>query len=258
MREGFGTLLNIQDLDIKMIRLMNVKRERQVELKKVHSLKQEMQKQVERKQEEIAKIKTDIRHGETRIKEIQEKVSKLESQQASVKKMDEFNALTQELTAAGRERTATEHNLSDMADKLVAEQDVLAALQKTLQSTEENSILLEKEIQASIQKVNEEGRQLLADREKLKTEVSSEMFSIYERLLKNKKDRVLVSIENRTCSGCHIVLTPQQENLVRKQDRLVFCEHCSRILYWQERQVEEGAEGGATKRRRRRVAAVAT
>ena len=63
---------------------------------------------------------------------------------------------------------------------------------------------------------------------------------IYERLLRNKKDRVVVPIENRTCSGCHIVLTAQHENLVRKGENLVFCEHCSRIHYWQESEAFEG------------------
>ena len=80
------------------------------------------------------------------------------------------------------------------------------------------------------------------------------MFKIYERLLKNKKDRVVVPIEQRTCSGCHIVLTPQHENLVRKGDRLIFCEHCSRILFWQEAPPVEGEEA-APRRRRRRTAA---
>lgn len=251
MQEGFSTLLNIQDLDIKMIRLINVKKERQSELKKIHLLKEEVEDQVEKKKEEIAAIKLELRHGEMRIKEIQEKVAKFESQQAAVKKMDEFNALTQELTAAGRERVATEHHLSDLTDKLTAAQDLLVTLQNHLQSSIENGLALEKEIHASIAQINAEGSSLLAERERLKTGVPAEMFAIYERLLRNKKDRVLVSIENRTCSGCHIVLTPQQENLVRKQDRLVFCEHCSRILYWQEQAVV--GEEESPKRRRRRA-----
>ena len=80
------------------------------------------------------------------------------------------------------------------------------------------------------------------------------MFATYERLLRNKKDRVIVSIENRTCTGCHIALTAQHENLVRKGDKISFCEHCSRIHYWSEGK-EETTDGAAatTKRRRRRV-----
>ena len=76
---------------------------------------------------------------------------------------------------------------------------------------------------------------------------------IYERLLRNKKDRVIVPIENRTCSGCHIALTAQHENIVRKGENIVFCEHCSRIHYWQEAEELEGTVV-STKRRRRRVA----
>ncbi|EPP37555.1 putative zinc ribbon domain protein, partial [Chlamydia psittaci 84-8471/1] len=55
------------------------------------------------------------------------------------------------------------------------------------------------------------------------------------------------------CSGCHIVLTPQHENLVRKKDRLIFCEHCSRILYWREADALAN-DSSAAKRRRRRAA----
>ena len=48
------------------------------------------------------------------------------------------------------------------------------------------------------------------------------------------------------------MLTAQHENLVRKGENLVFCEHCSRIHYWQESEALEGT-AVATKRRRRRV-----
>jgi uncharacterized protein len=257
MQESFHVILNIQELDINMIRLMRVKNERQKEFNKVQILKADIQKQVADKENQILEIKKEIRMGETQIKEIQDKVVKLEERQAAVKKMDEFNALTQEVTHAGRERNAVEQKLSDLTDKLATEEDLLISLKDNLKSTQENSEAIEKEIHESIEKINEEGRALFAQREALKQQVEPEIFKIYERLLKNKKDRVVVPIEQRTCSGCHIVLTPQHENLVRKGDRLVFCEHCSRILYWQEAPVVEG-EAPAPRRSRRRAVANAS
>ncbi|MCC5832058.1 MAG: zinc ribbon domain-containing protein [Chlamydiales bacterium] len=258
MDESFQTILSIQELDINIIRLMRVKKERQKELSKIHQLKSDIQKQVSDKEAEILDVKKEIRMGENQVKEIQEKIAKLESQQAAVKKMDEFNALTHEMTAAGRERSAIEHRLSDLMDKLAAEEDLLVTLKENLQSTEENSNIIEKEIRESIDKINEEGRSILEKREGMKGTVSPELFEIYERLLKNKRDRVVVPIEKRTCSGCHILLTPQHENLVRKGDRLIFCEHCSRILYWQEAEISEGEEDAAPRRRRRRATTAAT
>jgi predicted nucleic acid-binding Zn-ribbon protein len=255
MQESFHVILNIQELDINMIRLMRVKKDRQRELIKIQTLNTDIQRQVADKESQITEIKKEIRMGETQIREIQEKVAKLEAQQAAVKKMDEFNALTHEMTHTGRERTAVEQRLSDLMDKLAAEEDLLVTLRDNLKSTQENSEAIEKEIHESIEKINEEGKALLAQREDLKAQVEPEIFKIYERLLKNKKDRVVVPIEQRTCSGCHIVLTPQHENLVRKGDRLVFCEHCSRILFWQEAPAPAEGEAQAPRRRRRRVTA---
>lgn len=253
MQETFKNLLDIQELDIKMIRLLKVKKQRKNELDKLRDLKNDIENQTKEKSREILEIKKEIRMGEGRIQELQTKVVQLEERQSAVKKMDEFNALTQEMTAAGRERNAIEHKLSDLTDQLTAQEDLLTSLQNNLQSAEKSGVSLEKEINHSIQKINEEGTLLLRERAEKIHNIPADIFPIYDRLLKNKKDRVLVPIENRTCSGCHIVLTPQHENLVRKQTRLVFCEHCSRILYWQEATHVEGEEGAAPRRRRRKA-----
>src|SRR5438105_2782153 len=90
-------ILRIQDMDIKLIRLMRVKRERQHEQEKVHQLLESTQQQVTDKERHVLELKKEIRLGETQAKEIQERVTKLEAQQAQVKRMDEFNALTKEV-----------------------------------------------------------------------------------------------------------------------------------------------------------------
>lgn len=251
MQETFKNLLDIQELDIKMIRLLKVKKQRKNELDKLRDLKSDIENQAKEKAGEILEIKKEIRMGEGRIQELQAKVIQLEERQGAVKKMDEFNALTQEMTAAGRERNAIEHKLSDLTDQLATQEDLLASLQNNLQSAEKSGLSLEKEINQSIEKINEEGMLLLKERADRIQGIPGDIFAIYDRLLKNKKDRVLVPIENRTCSGCHIVLTPQHENLVRKQSRLVFCEHCSRMLYWQETTQAESEEGAPRRRRRK-------
>ncbi|WP_082198806.1 zinc ribbon domain regulatory protein CdsZ [Chlamydia suis] len=253
MHDALQSILAIQELDIKMIRLMRVKQEHQNELAKIQALKTDIRRKVEEKELEMEKLKEQIKGGEKRIQEISDQINKLENQQAAVKKMDEFNALTQEMTAANKERRTLEHQLSDLMDKQASGEDLLISLKESLSSTENSSSAIEEEIRENIRRINEEGRSLLSQRTQLKEATDPELFSIYERLLNNKKDRVVVPIENRVCSGCHIALTPQHENLVRKQDHLVFCEHCSRILYWQELQAPS-TEGTMIKRRRRRTA----
>ena len=251
MLKALKPILDIQELDIKMIRLMRLKKERQRELDNLNKIKTDLSRQTMLKETETTELKKNIRLVEGESKEIVENIKKLEARQSSIKKIEEFNALTHEMSAAEKEKHAKEQRLSDMYDRLNAEEDLLKSLKQTLEHTTENSKALETEINESIKQINAEGVVLKSERDAMVEKADPEVFRIYERLLRNKKDRVVVPIENRCCSGCHIMLTAQDENLVRKGERLVFCEHCSRIHYWQESQALEGTTVATTKRRRR-------
>jgi len=255
MYQALKVILDIQEFDMKMIRLMRLKKERMQELLHIDSLRHELMKQQVDKQEEISDLSRSIAAQEIKIHEIKEKIKKLEAKQSTVKKVDEFNALTHEMTSAEREKIATEHIASDMIDRRNLEEEILIKIKESLQQSEESSRSLETEIKDSIRMINKEGVELKASRDEMAKTAESDVLRIYERLLNNKKDRVVVPIENRNCSGCHIALTAQHENLVRKGERLIFCEHCSRIHYWQESEAIEGT-AAATKRRRRKTANV--
>lgn len=255
MYQALKVILDIQELDMKMIRLMRLKKERMNELLHIDSLRQELLQQQTDKESEIAELSRSIVAQEIKIQEIKEKIKKLEAKQSTVKKVDEFNALTHEMTAAEREKIATENIASDMIDKRNLEEEILEKIKQSLLQSEASSQALEEEIRSSIRMINQEGLEIKSARDSLSKGADPEILRIYEKLLNNKKDRVVVPIENRNCNGCHIALTAQHENLVRKGERIVFCEHCSRIHYWQESEEIEGT-AAATKRRRRRTANV--
>ena len=255
MQESFKVILEMQELDMKMIRLLKLKKEREKELSHIDSLRKDLKSQLKEKEVEIEDLNKTIFLQENKISETEEKIKKLEAKQISVKKVDEFNALTQEITSSEREKVATEQVTSDLIDKRNLEEEILQKIKESLKESEENSKNLQTEILDNIRMINSEGRDLKEQRILLAKEANPEILKIYEKLLHNKKDRVLVPIENRTCSGCHITLTAQHENLVRKGERLIFCEHCSRIHYWTESEALEGTPV-TTKKRRRRMAGV--
>lgn len=252
MLEALKEILEIQELDMKMIQLIQIKKQRKRELDAINSNKSALSRRVSDKENEIVEMKKTIRLSEGEHAEIQAKIKKLEGQQSNIRKVDEFNAITHEISAADRERVNKEQRLSDLYDKLAVEEDALKGIKQSLDSTTDNSKALEAEIHESIEHINEEGKALKQQRDELVPNVDKTVLMVYERLLGNKKNRVVVPLENRCCSGCHILLTAQHENLVRKGERLVFCEHCSRIHYWQESKVLEDS-AVATKQRRRRT-----
>lgn len=253
MHPSLKNILSIQEMDIKMIRLIRVKKQRLKELEQIASLRSELIAQLDAKKDEIATLNAECFEHEKKIEEHEEKLKRLDSQQSSIKKIDEFNALAKEITTLERAKNAIEHSLSNLVDQRAAEEEMFSKTKQSLKDSEESSKRLEIEILATIKEINEEGKALKEKRDELAKLADPEILKIYDRLLKNKKDRVVVPMENRGCSGCHISLTAQHENLVRKGEKLVFCEHCSRILFWTEDLVEDDAAASSKRRRRRAV-----
>jgi predicted nucleic acid-binding Zn-ribbon protein len=257
LQQVLKLILEIQEFDMQMIQLMRLKRERQRELDNMNGIKADLASKLNLKENEITELKTSIRMIEGELADVVAEMKKLEAKQNAVKKLEEFNALTHEMTAKEKERISKEQHLSEIMDKLANSEDHQKTLEQQLSTTKESSAVLETEIIDGISRINEEGIGLKQQRDKLAKNAPQDIFKIYERLLNNKRDRVIVPIENRCCSGCHIMLTPQDENLVRRGERLVFCEHCSRIHYWPETKAAEGEEEGAARPRRRRTTKVA-
>lgn len=255
MQPALKNILDIQEFDIKMIRLMRIKKQRENELAEIESLTEDLVDQKQQKEAEIESLGEKVNSLETRISEVDEKVKELEGKQSTIKKVDEFNALTQEMTAAEREKIALEQETSNLLDERSAEEEVLEKIKESLTATDENSKALKDEIFSAISMVNQEGKELKEKRDLIMEKADGHLLAVYQRLLRNKKDRVIVPVENRTCSGCHVGITIQQENLVRKGEAIVHCEHCSRILYWQDDVAEETKSATGTSRRRRRAAA---
>jgi predicted nucleic acid-binding Zn-ribbon protein len=253
LQEALKVMLDVQELDIQMIRLTRMKRERLAELDHVRSLRDDLRHQVVLKESEVIELKKQVKVVEGEVAEISSKAQKLETQQNAVRKVEEFNALTHEISLLEREKAAKEQRLSTSYDNLVAEEDFLKNLKASFEATKSNSDQMEKEIKAGIEAINQEGREIMVRRTQVVLDADKEILAVYEKLLQNKRDRVIVPIENRCCSGCHIVVTAQHENLVRKGEKLIFCEHCSRVHYWHERLVpkEEVKEGVPAKRRKR-------
>ena len=101
------------------------------ELAHIDSLRQELHSSRLKKQKEIAELKPHDAQ-ETKIAEIKERIKKLEAKQNRVKKVDEFNALTQEMTSSERERIATEQITSDLIDKRNLEEEILGKIKESL------------------------------------------------------------------------------------------------------------------------------
>ena len=69
--------------------------------------------------------------------------------------------------------------------------------------------------------------------------LSSKPYRKGEKLRKGKRGAGIVPIRNEQCSGCHMKVSQNLINEVRRGQKMMTCESCSRIVYLEEATVEK-------------------
>lgn len=81
-----------------------------------------------------------------------------------------------------------------------------------------------------------------AKRDEVFKTLPGQLASVYDRLAQRSRDGIAVAeVVNGSCSACNMSLRPQMNVEVKKSDKILTCENCSRILYIASREAEASA-----------------
>ncbi len=74
--------------------------------------------------------------------------------------------------------------------------------------------------------------QTLQERQTLAAQVSRDAMNVFERVAHGRKGLAVAEARDGLCTVCHVRLRPQVFNEVRRNDSLIQCDSCQRILYF--------------------------
>lgn len=163
----------------------------------------------------------------------QSRLSKFKDQLFEVKTNREYQALQKEIEVAQGELGAVEEKVLERmieADALVLEikqaEGVLAAQQKAIDA-EKKSLNQELASDEAFLKQALEGRITLL------AEMEPTLVALFEQVAKARKGVAICSAtRDGLCSVCHVRLRPPVFQQVRRNDTIIQCESCRRILYY--------------------------
>jgi predicted nucleic acid-binding Zn-ribbon protein len=183
--------------------------------------------------EEVLKT-AQLRQKEKEIglQSLEDKIQKMQSQLYQLKSNKEYQAMEMEIKGGRADKSVLEEEILKLFDavddakkKLAKEKEALAAEEKKFK---DEIAVVDKEIADLQQKISvaeENRKQYLPN-------IDPKILGQYERLLKNRDGLALVPVKGGSCSGCNMELPPQMVNEVHANDKLIYCESCARILYW--------------------------
>lgn len=159
-----------------------------------------------------------------------EKVEKYKEQQFQIKTNKQYDALTREIDLTQERINALQKEMDVVEGRAsVAKQDgealkpAVEELQKELQERQAELDLVNKEHE-------DEELKLKHEREKLVVRIDKNDIRAYERIRKAMGGKAVVAVRRNACGGCFKRVTPQAAVELRKNSKLMTCEHCGRVL----------------------------
>ena len=163
----------------------------------------------------------------------QGRISKFKDQQAAVKTNKEYQALGHEMETAAQDLAAVEEKvLEQMMDADVIAADIKQAegvLVREQKEVDADKAALAKELAT----VEAALSQASAARTELVAQTDHKLLSMFEQVARARKGiAICVATRDGLCSACHVRLRPQVFQEVRRNDAIIQCNSCNRILYY--------------------------
>ena len=163
----------------------------------------------------------------------QDKVQKARQHLAAVKTNKEYQAALKEIELIEQGNTRIEEGIltiMEEAERLVRQQtDGEERFNRKAQETEENKGVLEKQLAACVQEIEEHERL----KSTFTSQIQSELLDLYHKIKQKRPELTVVAVENSCCMGCHMNIPPQLFNDIKIGQKIITCPHCNRILFWE-------------------------
>jgi predicted nucleic acid-binding Zn-ribbon protein len=163
---------------------------------------------------------------------VQGRLSKYKDQLMEVKTNKEYHAMQTEIATAEQQVRLQEDRLLERmeeAENLAAELKTAEAALKTGQSdVAKDRQRLDSERAAA----ESELATTTSERVTVAAAVSAPALALFEHVSKHRKGLAMSEARDGHCMQCHVRLRPQVFNDVRRNERLIQCESCSRILFY--------------------------
>lgn len=232
MQNELSFLIKLQDMDIAIDELK--------------SQAEDVAPLIQSKNQSLESLKTGLKTAKEKLTanqlkkkqlegdvEAQEKlVQKHNSELNSLKSNDAYKAMLGEIQAAKEKATKIE-------DEILVVMELMDAAEKESKELDKKFKSDEGVVRAEIQQLEAKKNEIIAqatakknERDEFSKTVPPALLSQYETIREQRGGVAIAPLlNNKSCGGCRMGLTPAKVNEVVKAKAMVLCDTCTRILY---------------------------
>lgn len=175
----------------------------------------------------IAGLKADLFEAECKREKSEKAMDNIETQREYEVLQKEIDDAVAKAESVRKELQKLEGNFKILDTAIKQEENLIAQNEAELEESDKRMKSEIEEKAAKIATLREEEKRLSPD-------LTDEIMFKFDRIIKNKHGVGIVPVRGNVCMGCHMILPAQFVNEVRSESGIKFCPYCSRILFYEE------------------------
>jgi len=229
--KNLSLLLELQEIDKQINKILQVRGGLPQEVKKLEDDLSNLQLQATTYQEQIANLEQNITSLRIKIKDIEAQVKRYEEQQMNVRNNREYDAITKEIELHNLDIQLAEKKIKESYEQIEKNKYSFEALSKSIEKAAQNLTTKQEDLDSIRDESKEEEEKLTKKRQQLQANIDKPLLQTYERIRNNVRNNLaVVSVTGGACGGCFTIIYPQMQAEIKEKRQIIKCEHCGRIL----------------------------
>lgn len=189
-----------------------------------------IRREVSEARERLTSIEKDLQKKEQDLAVEQDKIKRSERRLLSIKNQKEYNALSREVKLGKKVAGEIEDAILGFMTEIEAIKKTLDRKDREYEGLEKSLLEKKAEMEAITAKAKTALVSLTTEKQAISEGVDRDFLKKYQTVQKARGNAV-VELHGGSCSGCHMVLPPQLNIRILKQEEMILCPNCNRILY---------------------------
>ncbi|MBI5748408.1 MAG: hypothetical protein HZA00_04725 [Nitrospinae bacterium] len=232
MNRQLELLINLQNIDIEIGKLEDNFKKIPQEIDQLYHICQQIKEEIGQIRKELDLHNKERREKERGVEIENDHISKTKVKLSQVKTNEEYSAILKEVDSAKEKIKKLEDEDLNLMELIDEEQKTLKEREKLLKEEDKRFQEIKGEKEKDIEGFKKTIEEKKQQRESISSSLDNKVLQDYLKVSKNREGIAVARFSDGICQGCFLSLPPQLASEIRKNEVLIKCPHCQRVLYW--------------------------
>ena len=232
MKEQLRLLNALQEIDSAMVKKIELIETIPKKISSIEHALKDAQGLYDRQKQQYEILEKKKKDKERSLDDIAERVRKLKVRTSEIKNNKEYQAHLKEIASVEKEQSAIEDEILILMESTDATLRDLKRVQTKVDAEKERVEEYKKRLNEEIAVAEKELAELRLRWAEGVRHIDNDVYELYGAVLESKGGLAVVEARDEICRGCNMNIPPQLFVELKKNEKIIQCPQCGRILCW--------------------------